>query len=201
VLNFAQEDLVSEDVMLLDVGDTLFVWLGLHSNQQEKSAALENAREYLEYDPSDRDKDIAITLLKQGYEPPSFTGFFGAWDRKLFVVRETTIGPRWSKTNILLLVTLSETYFQEPDLPVIHKPEVVTNGSSSSGSHLQQTSQNGVRFYRIEVLNAGDQIPSDVDANSKEASGEKCLWKYINLMFSCIFRSTCPMTTLRTCLA
>ncbi len=86
MLNFAQEDLVSEDVMLLDVGDTLFVWLGIFSNQQEKSAALQNAKEYLEYDPSDRDKDIPVTVVKQGNEPPHFTGFFGAWDRELFKV-------------------------------------------------------------------------------------------------------------------
>ena len=34
VLNFVQQDLVPDDVMLLDVGDALFVWLGIHSNQQ-----------------------------------------------------------------------------------------------------------------------------------------------------------------------
>ena len=32
---------------------------------QEKTAALESAKEYLEYDPSDRDRDIAITVVKQ----------------------------------------------------------------------------------------------------------------------------------------
>ena len=37
VLNFVQQDLVAEDVMLLDVGDALFVWLGIHSNQQGNS--------------------------------------------------------------------------------------------------------------------------------------------------------------------
>ena len=86
MLNFVQQDLVAEDVMLLDVGDSLFVWLGIHSNQQEKSAALESAKEYLEYDPSGRDRDIAISVVKQGHEPPHFTGFFGAWDRELFKV-------------------------------------------------------------------------------------------------------------------
>ena len=34
VLNFVQQDLVPEYVMLLDVGDALFVWLGIQSNQQ-----------------------------------------------------------------------------------------------------------------------------------------------------------------------
>ena len=34
-----QQDLVSEDVMLLDVGDALFVWLGILSNQQASPPA------------------------------------------------------------------------------------------------------------------------------------------------------------------
>ena len=37
-----------------------------HNCVQEKSAALESAKEYLEYDPTDRDRDIAITVVKQG---------------------------------------------------------------------------------------------------------------------------------------
>ena len=45
-----------------------------------------SAREYLATDPSDRDDDIPIIVVKQGYEPPSFTGFFGAWDQQLFEV-------------------------------------------------------------------------------------------------------------------
>ena len=38
VLNFVQQDLVADDVMLLDVGDALFVWLGIHSNQQVRNS-------------------------------------------------------------------------------------------------------------------------------------------------------------------
>lgn len=89
ILNFSQEDLVPEDVMLLDIGDSIFVWLGKDSNRAEKEACITSAKEYLEYDPSDRDKDIPITVVKQGFEPPSFKGFFGAWDDELFEVTLT----------------------------------------------------------------------------------------------------------------
>ncbi len=87
ILNFTQMDLVQEDVMLLDVGDCLFVWLGMHSNRIERQACVECAREYLEFDPSDRDKDIPILVIKQGHEPPHFIGFFGHWDDDLFEVK------------------------------------------------------------------------------------------------------------------
>jgi len=33
-----------------------------------------------------RSTDIPIIVVKQGYEPPNFTGFFGAWDPDLVQV-------------------------------------------------------------------------------------------------------------------
>ncbi len=86
ILNFGQADLVPEDVMILDVGDTIFVWLGRDSNDVERKAAVESAKEYLETDPSGRDQDMPIIVVKQGHEPPLFTGFFGAWDDEMFRV-------------------------------------------------------------------------------------------------------------------
>ncbi len=86
ILNFSQVDLVPEDVMLLDVGETLFVWLGGESNQRERSEAMLTARDYLLSDPSGRNPDIPIVVVKQGFEPPNFTGFFGAWDPELLGV-------------------------------------------------------------------------------------------------------------------
>ena len=88
VLNFVQSDLVSEDVMILDSGETLFVWLGRESNRQEREAVLTTAKDYLLSDPSGRDVDIPVILVKQGHEPPHFTGYFGAWDSNLWPVNK-----------------------------------------------------------------------------------------------------------------
>ena len=44
VLNFAQVDLVPEDVMLLDTGETLFVWLGHESSKSERTEVLVTAK-------------------------------------------------------------------------------------------------------------------------------------------------------------
>ena len=85
-MNFSQVDLVTEDVMLLDVGEYLFVWLGKDSNKTERTEVLVTAKEYLLSDPSGRNTDIPIIVVKQGFEPPNFTGFFGAWDATLFEV-------------------------------------------------------------------------------------------------------------------
>lgn len=47
-------------------------------------------QEYLETDPSGRDADTPVYVVKQGFEPPTFTGFFGVWDQDLWVVSMTT---------------------------------------------------------------------------------------------------------------
>lgn len=44
-------------------------------------------QQYLKTDPAGRDADTPIISIKQGFEPPSFTGFFGVWDRELWSVR------------------------------------------------------------------------------------------------------------------
>jgi len=43
-------------------------------------------QEYLKSDPSERDDSTPIYSIKQGREPPTFTGFFGAWDLDLWNV-------------------------------------------------------------------------------------------------------------------
>ena len=43
-------------------------------------------QQYLQTDPSGRDPNTVLLQIKQGFEPPSFTGFFGVWDRELWSV-------------------------------------------------------------------------------------------------------------------
>uniref|UniRef100_A0A674IA68 Advillin n=1 Tax=Terrapene triunguis TaxID=2587831 RepID=A0A674IA68_9SAUR len=80
VTDFGQDDLSESDVMLLDTWDQVFLWLGTDANATEKEAALATAWEYLHTHPSGRDTDTPILVVKQGFEPPTFTGWFVAWD-------------------------------------------------------------------------------------------------------------------------
>lgn len=65
-----------DTVTLLQV----FLWIGKDANEAEKEAAAVMAQEYLRTHPSGRDLDTPIVVVKQGYEPPTFTGWFLAWD-------------------------------------------------------------------------------------------------------------------------
>ncbi|XP_075789086.1 villin-1 [Pelodiscus sinensis] len=80
ITNFNQDDLEDDDVFLLDTWDQVFFWIGEQANATEKKEAAEMAQEYLRTHPSGRDPDTPIIVVKQGYEPPTFTGWFLAWD-------------------------------------------------------------------------------------------------------------------------
>ncbi|KAH0520391.1 Advillin [Microtus ochrogaster] len=80
VTDFTQDDLNPGDVMLLDTWDQVFLWIGAEANATEKEGALSTAQEYLVTHPSGRDPDTPILIIKQGFEPPTFTGWFLAWD-------------------------------------------------------------------------------------------------------------------------
>ncbi|NXK47472.1 VILI protein, partial [Chauna torquata] len=80
IVDFTQDDLEEDDVYLLDTWDQVFFWIGKGANESEKEAAAVMAQEYLRSDPSGRDLDTPIVVVKQGCEPPTFTGWFLAWD-------------------------------------------------------------------------------------------------------------------------
>lgn len=41
------------------------------------------AKDYVDSDPSGR-RGTPVTTVKQGFEPPTFTGWFQAWDAKMW---------------------------------------------------------------------------------------------------------------------
>ncbi|XP_076868766.1 advillin [Brachyhypopomus gauderio] len=80
VSHFTQDDLDEDDVMLLDTWEELFMWIGNTANQYEIQETYNSAAEYLKTHPAGRDPDTSIITVKQGFEPPTFTGWFDAWD-------------------------------------------------------------------------------------------------------------------------
>ncbi|XP_036411221.1 adseverin [Megalops cyprinoides] len=77
---FTQDDLAEDDVMLLDAWDQVFIWIGKDANEVEKTESVKSARMYIETDPAGRDAETPLVLVKQGHEPPTFTGWFLGWD-------------------------------------------------------------------------------------------------------------------------
>ncbi|XP_016403170.1 adseverin-like, partial [Sinocyclocheilus rhinocerous] len=64
---FNQDDLAEDDVMLLDVWDQVFVWIGKDANEVERNESVKSANTYIETDPSGRDKGTPVVVVKQGH--------------------------------------------------------------------------------------------------------------------------------------
>ncbi|KAJ0059202.1 hypothetical protein NL108_009574, partial [Boleophthalmus pectinirostris] len=76
--DFTQSDLATDDVMLLDAWDQVYPCFNNTTAPLRPSA-----KEYVDCDPSGR-RGTPITTIKQGAEPPTFTGWFQAWDAHMW---------------------------------------------------------------------------------------------------------------------
>ena len=70
----ARSELQQDDVFLLDGGWDLFVWIGSQADLHEKVGALSRADAYCR--EQSRAADLPLTLVKSGYEPSGFSGYF-----------------------------------------------------------------------------------------------------------------------------
>jgi len=83
--NFGQTDLVEDDVMVLDSGDEVYIWIGKDADKEETAQALSLAKKYLDSDPTDRSAANSIIItIKQGDEPASFTSIFPSWGQIVY---------------------------------------------------------------------------------------------------------------------
>ncbi|KAG8521547.1 Villin-like protein, partial [Galemys pyrenaicus] len=78
VVFFSQEDLDKYDIMLLDTWQEIFLWLGDAASEWKEAVAW--GQEYLKTHPAGRSLATPIVLVKQGHEPPTFTGWFLTWN-------------------------------------------------------------------------------------------------------------------------
>ncbi|XP_076410251.1 advillin isoform X1 [Peromyscus maniculatus bairdii] len=150
VTDFTQDDLNPGDVMLLDTWDQVFLWIGAEANATEKEGALSTAQEYLVTHPSGRDPDTPILIIKQGFEPPTFTGWFLAWDPHI-----------WSagKSYEQLKEELGDA------AAIVRITADMKNATLSLNSN-----ESGPMYYPIEVLlkSQNQELPEDVNPAKKE---------------------------------
>ena len=113
---FGQDDLIEEDVMLLDVTHTIFIWFGALSNKYEQQEGVRIAKDYLDSCPNERDGDTPIIIVKQGLEPANFRGHFGAWEEDKWNIEElyaeAANDPSLSEPQVVEQSPKHTTYFK-----------------------------------------------------------------------------------------
>ncbi|XP_051870243.1 villin-1-like [Pristis pectinata] len=154
ITDFTQDDLDDDDVMLLDTWEQIFLWIGKGANETEKKNAIELAQEYLSTHPSNRDLGTPILIIKQGFEPPTFTGWFMGWDQHL-----------WSDGRYEELNTgLDDPYIVEELMNDVKEMKI--SGSYSSTSVANESR----KTYAPEQLinKVAEDLPPGVDPTRKE---------------------------------
>ncbi|KAF5930828.1 hypothetical protein HYC85_031701 [Camellia sinensis] len=78
IYNFSQDDLTTEDVLVLDCHSEIYVWIGRHSNIGPKQEALTIGLKFVEMDilVEGLSSESPIYVVTEGYEPAFFTRFF-----------------------------------------------------------------------------------------------------------------------------
>uniref|UniRef100_A0A0D6R508 HP domain-containing protein n=1 Tax=Araucaria cunninghamii TaxID=56994 RepID=A0A0D6R508_ARACU len=81
IFNFVQDDLMTEDIMILDCHSEIYVWVGQQVDPKTKQQALNIGQKYLEKDVllERLSSETPIFVVMEGSEPSFFTRFF-SWD-------------------------------------------------------------------------------------------------------------------------
>lgn len=81
VHNFSQDDLLTEDMLILDTHGEVFVWIGQCVDAKEKQSAFEVGEKYIQLAASLEGLSPTVPLYKvtEGNEPCFFTTYF-SWD-------------------------------------------------------------------------------------------------------------------------
>ncbi|XP_076725204.1 villin-like protein isoform X1 [Callospermophilus lateralis] len=192
VVFFRQGDLDKYDIMLLDTWQEIFLWLGAAASEQKDAVAW--GQEYLRTHPAGRSLATPMVLVKQGHEPPTFTGWFSTWDPYMWsnnqsceeVVKsgvshlgtESAIsGIPAEINNFQLSQWPGESRAGPPDLPAIKDtqdisemelgPRVGGRSASNSSSSVSLVDSESLPPERLRYR-AVEDLPQGVDPTRKE---------------------------------
>lgn len=146
--NYAQEDLISEDCMILDTYAEVFIWIGKDCRDEEKTGAMEMAQQYVASNKERSVDDTTFLVINDDQEPPMFTMHFIGWsDRE-----------RGGKTYEELCAEMEAS---NPD------PTKATKALVQDLSVAMKSVEIGATKFKYEELK-GANCPKDVQPTHKE---------------------------------
>eukprot|EP01113_Clastostelium_recurvatum_P025348 TRINITY_DN3049_c0_g1_i6.p1 TRINITY_DN3049_c0_g1~~TRINITY_DN3049_c0_g1_i6.p1 ORF type:complete len:1531 (-),score=371.56 TRINITY_DN3049_c0_g1_i6:86-4678(-) len=78
LVHFSQDDLATDDVMILDTPNSLFLWVGKVASEMERKMGMQTALEYVRAGPEDQ-KQKPCYFIREGCEPLEFCIHFHGW--------------------------------------------------------------------------------------------------------------------------
>ncbi|GLJ10579.1 hypothetical protein SUGI_0131030 [Cryptomeria japonica] len=136
VFNFSQDDLLTEDIMVLDIHSEVFVWIGQHVEAKLKQQGFEIGKKYMERAAlfEGLSQDTPLYKVTEGNEPSFFTRYF-AWDAAKAVIQ----GNSFEKKLSILQGKPAQTVEK-----LQNRLSNITSGSDGSPEQISDNS-NGVR--------------------------------------------------------
>lgn len=160
IADFTQDDLDEDDVMLLDAQSEVYLWIGKGANKQEQQESVVTALNYLKTDPTgSRDPHTPIIKVKQGFEPPTFTGWFMAWDPA-----------KWSNNKsyeeLKRELGGQEDMFEQV---ISSLTNTSVNGGSSGADNKTPAKDRPITDFFSYAELTGEELPEDLDMTRREA--------------------------------
>ncbi|RYR51807.1 hypothetical protein Ahy_A06g026783 [Arachis hypogaea] len=184
VYNFSQDDLLTEDILILDTHAEVFVWIGQSVDPKEKQNAFEIGQSYIDKAVSLEGLSPRVPLYKvtEGNEPCFFTTYF-PWDH----AKATVQGNSFQK-KVTLLFGIRHAVEEKSNGPSQGGPRQraaalaalsnAFNSSSDTTSSMSQDRLNGLnqggprqRAEALAALNSAFKSSSGTKSSSPKTTG------------------------------
>eukprot|EP01018_Ginkgo_biloba_P027700 Gb_29105 [translate_table: standard] len=172
VFNFTQDDLLTEDIMILNTHNEVFVWIGQHVDAKLKQQAFEIGQKYMEQAAllEGLSLDTPLYRVTEGNEPSFFTRLF-AWDSGKAVVQ----GNSFEKKLVILQGLPLQTVEKLKNR--VHKNDAGSTESTKQVSESSNGRRRGGSTQRAAALAALSS------AFNSSRNGEKSATKADNRAF------------------
>ncbi|KAG5017673.1 hypothetical protein JHK82_023275 [Glycine max] len=183
IYNYTQDDLITEDILLLDCQREIYVWVGLHSAIKSKQEVLHLGLKFLEMDVlvEGLSMNIPIYIVTEGHEPPFFTRFF-SWDHS----NENIVGNSFERKLAILkgkpktLEGHNRTPLKansRPSTPNGHRNiSVFSNGRGRSSSPILSSAGSDLRQSGDRLLSSSTPVVKKLlEGSPSHGSAEKTM--------------------------
>ncbi|MBA0850544.1 hypothetical protein Goshw_001161 [Gossypium schwendimanii] len=170
VYNFSQDDLLTEDILILDTHAEVFVWVGQCVDPKEKQNAFEIGQKYIDMAASLEGLSPHVPLYKvtEGNEPCFFTAFF-SWDS----TQATVQGNSFQKKVALLFGASHAVEAQDRSNGNQGGPTQRASALAALSSAFNPSSASKASTPKPSSTNQGSQRAAAVAALSSVLTAEK----------------------------
>ncbi|XP_076946933.1 villin-1-like [Bidens hawaiensis] len=162
IFSYTQDDLTTEDVLILDCYTEIFVWVGHNSVVKSMQQALSIGQAFLKKDVLGEclAMDTPLYVVKEGHEPPFFTCFF-EWDAS----KANMLGNSFERK---LAILKGQT--QKLESPLRSSPSVHSKETTPNGLRRPSPIPNGLRRSSPTPTSNGLRRPSPPPNGSRRPS-------------------------------